>query len=116
MRLGVVSAAGFRYSPVFGWERPYHEQYPQDTLDSYREMYIGAMKNPRCVIVVATDAYDPDEGGKTEAIIPPDPGVELPKKGDEVVVGVAYWKFEPGSRREGQFNNLEGLRQLYIVG
>lgn len=59
-------------------------------------------------MVVATDSYEPNEAEKTEAIIPTDPGVELPKKGDDVIVGVAYWKFEPGSKRLGQFNNLEG--------
>ncbi|KAH7342639.1 hypothetical protein BKA65DRAFT_295055 [Rhexocercosporidium sp. MPI-PUGE-AT-0058] len=108
MRLGVISSAGFRYSPVFDWERPYHTQYPQDTLDSYRSMYISAMKDPRIVMVVATDKYDPAEVEKTKAIIPPEVEVELPKAGEDVVVGVAYWKFEPGLKRVGQFKNEEG--------
>ncbi len=65
-------------------------------------------------MVVATDSYDSNEAEKTDAIIPPDVGAELPKAGDEVVVGVAYWKFEPESQREGQFSNIEGKFSFLI--
>jgi hypothetical protein len=39
LRIGIVAAAGFRYSPVFRWERPHHEQHPGDTLLSYRTQF-----------------------------------------------------------------------------
>jgi hypothetical protein len=103
LRIGVVAACGFRYSPVFDWERPYHEKYPEDTLLSYRQEFASAIKSPEHVVLVALDKYDPDEGKKSIAIIPPNNGAEIPAKWDEVVIGVACWKLEPGSKRIGQF-------------
>ncbi|KAM5355125.1 hypothetical protein ACJ41O_001771 [Fusarium nematophilum] len=105
LRLGIVAASGFRYSPVFDWERPYHAKFPQDTLLSYRHEFSSAIKHPECIVLVATDRFDPNEGEKSTAIIPPDNGWHAPKAGDEVVVGVACWRLEPGSSRNGSFQN-----------
>src|SRR3954468_12927630 len=30
LRIVIVATAGFRYSPLFCWERPYHAEYPED--------------------------------------------------------------------------------------
>ena len=111
LRIGVVAACGFRYSPVTDWERPYHEKYPEDTLLSFRQVFASFIKSPEYVVLVAVEKYDPDEVKKSIAIIPPNNGAdsaEIPAKGDEVVVGVACWKLEPGSKRKGQFNNETG--------
>jgi len=108
LRIGVVAASGFRYSPVFDWERPYHEKYPEDTLLSYRQEFASVIKSPEHVVLVAVDKYQPDEAKKSKAHIPPETGVELPAEGDEVVVGVACWKLEPGSKRIGKFQNETG--------
>jgi hypothetical protein len=88
LRIGVVAASGFRYSPVFDWERPYHEKYPEDTLLSYRQAFASRIKSPEHVVLVAIDKYEPDEAKKSKVIIPPNNGAETPAEGDEVVVGV----------------------------
>jgi len=109
LRIGVVAASGFRYSPVFDWERPYHEKYPEDTLLSYRQMFASLIKKPEYVVLTALDKYEPDEAKKSKAIIPPNNGAETPAEGDnKVVVGVACWKLEPGSKRIGKFQNGTG--------
>lgn len=107
-RIGVVAAAGFRYSPVFDWERPHHEKYPEDTLLSYRQAFASVIKSPEYAVLVALDKYEPDEAKKSIAIIPPNNGAEIPAQGDEVVVGVACWKLDPESKRIGQFQNEIG--------
>ena len=104
-RIAIVATGGFRYSPVFRWERPYHEQYPEDTLMSYRAMFAQRIKDPEYIVMVAEDIYDPDEDQKSSAIIPRDDWTFKPRKGDRVIAGVASWKLEPESRRVGQFQN-----------
>ena len=108
LRIGVVAASGFRYSPVFDWERPHHEKHPEDTLLSYRQAFASVIKSPEYAVLVALDKYEPDEAKKSKAIIPPNDGAEIPAEGDEVVVGVACWKLEPGSGRIGKFQNETG--------
>lgn len=108
LRIGIVAACGFRYSPVFTWERPYHKSYPADTLLSYRHEFSDVIRNPEYVVLVAVDKYDPNEGEKSEAVIPPNNGAETPYPGQEVIVGVACWKLQPGSSRIGQFQNDTG--------
>ena len=87
-RIAVVATSGFRYSPVFQWERPYHEKYPEDTLMSYKSMFAERIKNPEYIVLVASDAYDPDENNKTSAIIPPD-NATVPARGENIIAGVA---------------------------
>ena len=101
MAPGVVSAAGFRCSLVLRWERPYHTQFPQEILNSDRSIYASVMQDPECVVVVvviATGSYNPEENTKTEAIIPPGEGLDNPKARHAVLVGVTFWKLEPGSK------------------
>jgi hypothetical protein len=114
LRIGVVAAAGFRYSPVFEWERPYHEKYPEDTLLSYRQEFASRIKSPKHVVLVAVDKYESDEGEKSKAIIPPNNGAEISAEGDEVVVGVAFWELQPGSKRIGTFQNETGTNYARI--
>jgi hypothetical protein len=104
----VIASCAFHYSDIFDWKRPYHGKYPEDTLLSYRRVLASAVKSPEDIVLVALDKYDPEEGKKSTTVIPPDNGAEIPAAGDEVVVGVAYWKLEPGSKRIGQFQNEEG--------
>lgn len=108
LRIGIVAACGFRYSPVFDWERPYHAQFPHDTLLSYRQEFESVIRSPEHAVIVAIDHYKADEASKSKAVIPPDNGSVPPAEGDEVVVGVACWKMEPGSRRCGTFQNDSG--------
>ncbi|KAJ6149838.1 hypothetical protein N7471_001037 [Penicillium samsonianum] len=43
MRLGIIAAAGFHYSPLSRWERPDHEDFPEDTLLLYRTQFSEAL-------------------------------------------------------------------------
>lgn len=120
LRIGIVAAAGFGYSPLFRWERPFHKEYPGDTLASYRKLFQAHIETDDFVVLVREDAYEICEGGKTEAIIPKDNGWEPPKVGTKVVVGVMSLKLEPNSRRRGQFQGEKSelfrwlvLRNLY---
>jgi GNAT superfamily N-acetyltransferase len=75
---------------------------------SYRKEVASFIKSPKHIVLVALDKYDPEEGNKSKAVIPPDNGAKIPAAGDEVVVGVIYLKLEPGSKRIGQFSNDKG--------
>ncbi|RSL50149.1 hypothetical protein CEP54_012078 [Fusarium duplospermum] len=104
--VGRVGLQSFRYSPVFDWEHPKHAKFPQDILLSYRQEF-SSIKSLERIVLVATDKVDPNEGEKTSAIIPLDNSWVAPKPddGDEVVVGVTYWKLQPGSDRKGCSQN-----------
>lgn len=108
-RIGVVAVKGFRHSPVFQWERPYYENYPEDTLMSYRAMFAQLIKNPKYIVLTVSDSFDPDEGNKSSMFISPDRRAVEPNNGDSVIVGVASWRLELGSIRIGQFQNDKGM-------
>lgn len=110
LRIGLVATASFRYSPLFRWERPHHDEFPDDTLLSYRKQFTDAMANDEVIVLVAEDAFMPNENDYTKATIPPGNGWTPPAKGDKVVVGVASIKLEPGSNRRGQFQSGEGTK------
>ena len=108
LRIGIVATAGFRYSPVFRWERPHHEQYPEDTLLSFRTQFQDAMKSNDFIVLVQEDAYDPQEGDKTVAVIPIHNGWECPEPGTKVVVGVITIQLELNSPHRGQMKDHRG--------
>ena len=112
-RIGIVATAGFRYSPVFQWERPYHEKYPEDTFNSYKDLFSKIIQDPQYIVLAAEDRFDPDEAKKSSAKILPDNEAKTPKAGEKVIVGVACWKLEEGSKRVGQFGNITGLCSYY---
>ena len=53
LRIGIVAACGFHCSPVFDWERPYHEKYPKDTLMSFHQEFANTIKGEEHVVLVA---------------------------------------------------------------
>ena len=108
-RVAVVATGGFRYSPVFEWERPYHKKYPEDTLISYRAIFADMIRNPEYIVLVTSDGFDPNEYEKTSAMIPIDSTMEPHIKGETIVVGVASWKLEPQSKRMGQLQSDQGM-------
>ncbi|KAH9211802.1 hypothetical protein DL95DRAFT_510438 [Leptodontidium sp. 2 PMI_412] len=105
LRLGIICTASFRYSEQFIWERPYHAEYPQDTIVFFRHEVRSLIEDPKMIVAVAVDEYDPEESSKTGATIPVDSGWTPPDRGDEVVVGIAVWQLEPGSKRIGHFQS-----------
>ncbi|KAK7403400.1 hypothetical protein QQX98_010813 [Neonectria punicea] len=108
LRIGIVATAAFRYSPLFRWERPKHEQYPEDTLLSYRTQFKNVIQSDDFIVLVQESAYQPDENDRTSAIIPPSNGWNPPKAGEQVVVGVLSVKLEPNSPRQGELKNHNG--------
>ncbi|KAK2589474.1 hypothetical protein QQS21_012850 [Conoideocrella luteorostrata] len=99
MRLGIVCTAGFRYAEQFTWERPYHAQHPLSTLAFFRHEVRQFIKSPEHIVLVAVDSFDTHESDKTEAVIPDSNGWDKPAPGTDVVVGMAIWKLEAGSKR-----------------
>lgn len=108
LRIGVVATAGFRYSPLFRWERPYHKDFPADTILSYRTQFQDTIKSNDFIVIVAENGYQPDENENTEATIPSDDAWKAPTAGEQVVVGVASIKLEPGSKRMGEYKDNQG--------
>lgn len=106
--MAIVSTAGFFYSEQFRFERPHHADYASDTLAFFQHENAGFLKDPKCVFLVVTDKYRPNESDQTEATIPQDNGWEAPAAGEDVIVGLAIWRLEPGSKRIGQFQNDTG--------
>jgi hypothetical protein len=115
LRIGIVAAAGFRYSPLFRWERPYHEKFPDDTLLSYRSQFMSAMKSDDFIVLIAEDDYLPDENTNTTAIIPPNNGWEPPDAGEKVIVGIISVKLDLHSPHKGQLKNHEGTELWRVL-
>ncbi|KAK0639620.1 hypothetical protein B0T16DRAFT_337401 [Cercophora newfieldiana] len=88
LRIGIVDAAGFRYSPLFKWERPHHQDFPGGTLLSYHAQFLDTIKSDDSVVLIQEDAYIPNENDKTSAVIPDNKGWAAPEAGEQVVVGV----------------------------
>ena len=63
-RIGVVATAGFRYSPAFVWGRTYHDKFFGDTLASYRNSFTKLILDPKYIVLVAEDEYDPRRANK----------------------------------------------------
>ncbi|KAF2808901.1 uncharacterized protein BDZ99DRAFT_463759 [Mytilinidion resinicola] len=102
-RIAIVAAAGFFYSPVFQYQRPHYEAYPEDTIASYFFEYEAAMHDPNAVVLVAEDIQDPQELDKayralhdiTLSTCPPTPG-------KTVITGVSSITLTPGSIWSGR--------------
>lgn len=113
-RIGVVAAASFYHSSWFKYQRPYHEQYPLDTLSSYRDSFRKAILNHDSVVLVAEDTLDPNESRQVYdalAKVYPQFGDQIPDeslRNGKAVVSVAAFSLLPESSRRGQFQP-EGL-------
>ena len=114
LRIGVVAASGFRYSPIFDWERPYREKYPEDTPLSYRQAFASVIKNPEYAVLVALDKYESDEATKSKAIIPPNNGAEIPAEGDEVLLErlVGSWRWGRGGLGNSKMTDFTNCAQM----
>ena len=104
-RIAVVATSGLYYSPVFGWDRQFHQVYPHDTFQSYECMFAKSIRDPECIVLVVEDKYVESESDKTGATIKPSESYSVPEAGSKVIVGVATWKLEPGSARKGQYQD-----------
>ncbi len=108
-RIGVVATASFFHSSWFGYERPYFDQYPRDTLSSYRNSFRNAILDPDSAAVVVEDTLDRAEAGHVyDALAADYPSFEeqIPKESLEkgkAIVSVAAFSLLPDSPRQGQF-------------
>lgn len=97
-----------RVFPVFDWERPYLNDYPEGIWSSYCAAFTNCIVDPGFVVLVAEDEYDPEEGNKTIAKLPPQGDPDEGKEKQQVIAAVVSWKLEPGSKRKGQFQHPDG--------
>lgn len=106
LRIALVAASGFYYSPVFTWERPSHKEFPEDTHWSYCQQYIRYLRDAQSLLVVVRDSYEPDESSKTDLI----PGYkeQTYERGAQVIVGLAVFKLATGQRRPAGFGVKDG--------
>jgi len=97
-RIAIVAAAGFFYSPVFQYQRPHYDAYPEDTVASYYVEYEAAIRDPNSVVLVAEGVQDMQELEKAYSALhnitlskcPPTPG-------KTVITGVSSITLPPGS-------------------
>ena len=101
-RMADLSVLGFKDSEIFRYERPRYEDFPQDAVASFANLYRSQLLDPRSVVIVTEDWQRPDEASHFS---PTRDGssdcTEKPAK--RVVVGVASWILPEGSPRIGQF-------------
>ncbi|RSL78877.1 hypothetical protein CEP52_017594, partial [Fusarium oligoseptatum] len=109
-RIGNVASAGFHSSPVFHYERPNHAGFPEDTVLSYCHEFLYLIKSHEYIVLVATDKFDPNEGEKTQAIIPANGALPIPKPDDEVVVAL-YPKLPENRKRDMNEDNCDALEK-----
>lgn len=108
-RVGVVAASAFYHSSWFGYERPYYDDFPLDTLSSYRDSFRKAVLDPDSIVLVVEDTLDRNESSKVyDSLAKAYPSFEdqipddLLKQG-KAVVSVASFSLLPDSARHGQF-------------
>jgi len=101
-RIALVAAAGFFHSPVFHFQRPHYDAFPEDTVASYQAEYEAAMLDPNSIVLVAEQIPDENETNKVykalQRLGPSRPQINPDGK---VIVGVASISLPPHSRRSG---------------
>ncbi|KAH8804576.1 hypothetical protein F5884DRAFT_859200 [Xylogone sp. PMI_703] len=109
-RIGVVAAAGFKHSQVFEFTRPYHDQYPGDTIKDYQHIFRRQILDPEWIVLIRQDVFDSKEDeneisiGERNGHSESAGSSRAPMK--KVIVGVCSWKLEKKSRKKGGFQPL----------
>jgi|ERR1700722_2099401 hypothetical protein len=105
-RIGLVAAASFYHSPCFHYQRPGHQEFPFDTVASYRAEFAKAILENDSVVIVAEDTPEKDEIDhvyhelKEVYRSKPQAAISNPPK---IIVGVCSLKLLANSTRSGQF-------------
>lgn len=117
-RIGIVAAAGFYRSPVFQYQRPYHDLFVHDTVSNYKGAYLRSIWDPNSIVLVVEDTMDWNEADHVHAAL----RKAYPTLEDQVapgslgagkaIVGVASVSLRPGSQRAGQFQPKGQYRDL----
>lgn len=100
-RIADFSVLGFKDSEIFRYERPHYEEFPQDAVASFTNIYRLQLLDPRSVVIVLEDWLEPDELSHFPSMKGRLSDTSEPAKC--VVVGVASWVLPEGSRHIGQF-------------
>ena len=101
-RMADLSVLGFKDSEIFRYERPRYEEFPQDAVASFANIYRSQLLDPRGLVIVAEDWQRPDELSHSPPSEDDDPDCAS-KPVKRVVVGVASWILPEDSPRIGQF-------------
>ncbi|KUJ07815.1 uncharacterized protein LY89DRAFT_725553 [Mollisia scopiformis] len=89
-RIADLSVLGFRDSEIFRFERPRYQEFPQDAVAAFSNIYRTQLLDPLAIVVVVEDLRLPeDETGAT-------------RQTERVVVGVASWDLPEDSPRKGR--------------
>ncbi|OCK94192.1 uncharacterized protein K441DRAFT_696669 [Cenococcum geophilum 1.58] len=103
-RIALVAAAGFFHSPVFHFQRPHYDAFPEDTVASYQAEYEAAMLDPNSIVLVAEQIPDKNETNRVyKALQRLSPSKSQTSSDGKVIVGVASISLPPHSRRSGVF-------------
>ncbi|KAI1127105.1 hypothetical protein F5Y10DRAFT_243430 [Nemania abortiva] len=89
-RMAELSVTGFKDSEIFRYERPNYEDFPDDAVASFANIYRAQLLDPEAVVIVAEDSPCSEDGS-------------VSSNGQRIVVGVASWRLPEGSPRSGQF-------------
>ena len=108
-RIAYVAACGFSQNEVFGFERLDFRNFPQDTLFSYYKTFLESLRDPECIVRVTTATYNAQEARSVEDAIANLSG--QPPVSNPVIIGVATWRLQPGSRRATQYQ-CDGLLEV----
>ncbi len=97
-RLADLSVLGFKDSEIFRFERPRYQEFPQDAVSAFSNIYRTQLLAPLAIVLVIEDLRMPED--KTNAT----------RQTERVVVGVASWDLPEDSPRKGQFvvSNVDG--------
>lgn len=113
-RIALVAAAGFYYSPVFHYQRPYYDAFPEDTIASYQAEYESVMLDPNSIVLVAEQVPDANETDKAyKALQRLCPSKPQTGSNGKVVVGVASISLPPNSKRSGVIQ-LKGTSTYHV--
>lgn len=100
-RIADLSVLGFKDSEIFRFERSRYEEFPQDAVASFANLYRSQLLNPRALVIVAEDWQRPDEASRCFSEDGDADLTDAPAQ--RVVVGVASWVLPEGSPLTGQF-------------
>jgi hypothetical protein len=105
-RIGLVAAASFYHSPPFHYQRPDHQEFPFDTVASYRVEFAKAIFGNDSVVIVAEDTPEKDEIDhvyhELKEVYRSDPRAAISNP-SKIIVGVCSLKLQANSTRSGQF-------------
>ena len=90
-------------SPVFQFQRPNFAEFPEDTLADYFADYEEAIHDPKQIVIVSEDIYNPAESESVyEALgrVATNPNVEPT---GTIIAGICSLTLKAGSWRIGHF-------------